>query len=92
MEKKSAEELDQAHVLRQLMKEIGNETKHHENDLYERVKIDVLHLPPRKEIHGRNKTRFRLTWKMPFIRFTFVIILLIIIVIGALYVSQMNGQ
>lgn len=49
------------------------------------VKIDVLNLPPRKDVHTNHKRRTRVKIGQPFIRFFVVIILFIISVAGAYY-------
>ncbi len=47
-------------------------------------KIDILNLPPRKEIHTKNK-RAKLKLSKPLLRLIFISLLVIAILIGALY-------
>lgn len=76
------------------LKQIFNELQQHtidsndtSNELDENdhliPKIDVLNLPPRKEVHSNQSTRTRLSISRPFLRFLSVIMLMIIIVVGA---------
>src|SRR5690625_2427384 len=55
------------------------------NDTDPIVKVDVLNLPPRKEVHNNHKRRTRVKIGQPFIRFFVVIILFIIAIAGAYY-------
>lgn len=48
-------------------------------------KVDILNLPPRKEVHGNAKKRTNLKVSKPFIRLFFVIIILLIIGFGTYY-------
>lgn len=84
---------DQANELRMLFNEVeqGNENRDETVDEHEMIDdnaklrtIDVLNLPPRKEIHMNNK-RTKLRLSRPFIRFVFISLLVIAILIGALY-------
>lgn len=87
---------DQADQLKRILAEVehqeanrlpGNNSHFHadqsDNSTPPLPKIDVLNLPPRKEIHGIDKTRIRLRLGRPFLRFLVVTLVLIIIVIGA---------
>ncbi|KKE79320.1 hypothetical protein NSA56_08130 [Oceanobacillus caeni] len=69
---------DQASELRNLLDGIENEKESKEEDP-QKAKIDVLNLPPRKEIHT-NKGRTHFKFDKPFIRFITVIIFATIIV------------
>lgn len=45
------------------------------------LKIDILNLPPRKDVHGKNAYRMRLKISRPFMRFLSVMITLVLIII-----------
>lgn len=83
---------DQAEQLKQIFDELqqnapDSEQLSNELDVDDRSipKIDVLNLPPRKEIHRDNDVRTRLSISGPFVRFLSIIILIIIIVFGAYF-------
>ncbi|MCM3738837.1 hypothetical protein M3210_01020 [Oceanobacillus luteolus] len=80
---------DQANELSQLFDEIESGNEKHEETivLKEDNEIDVLNLPPRKEIHTKNN-RFRLKFSRPFIRFAFVIFIVALSICIALYIWQ----
>ncbi len=96
LDKQSDEKQDQSDGLQQIINEVNDKTKHHEEqeqrdeNVYE--DIDVLNLPPRKEIHSQKKSILRVTFKRPFLRFLFVIILMTVIIVGAIYLIEINGQ
>lgn len=89
----SKEREDQATQLKKLFEEVqqvDNETqpiteKVQDDSFFER-EMDVLNLPPRKEVHSRNPSRAKLKLNAPFIRFIFVVIILIGVVSGAYFV------
>lgn len=80
------------------LKKIFDELQQHENKSealsndhqhtkdYSMPKIDVLNLPPRKEVHGNNKERTHLSISKPFLRFLSVIILIVAIIFGAYFI------
>ncbi|ASN05486.1 hypothetical protein [Virgibacillus necropolis] len=49
-------------------------------------KIDILNLPPRREVHGSNKKRARMKISRPFARFSVVILIIFAIIVSAYYV------
>lgn len=49
-------------------------------------KIDVLNLPPRTEVHGKQKTRTHVKFSKPLLRLLIVIIILLGIIIGAYFI------
>lgn len=51
-------------------------------------KIDVLNLPPRKDVHRSHKSRVKLKFSKPFRRLMFVVLILIIMIIVVLYYSD----
>lgn len=75
MENKSSSQNDQANKLREKF-EGGNE------EIIIK-QIDILNLPPRKEIHANKKSTMKYTIKSPTIRFIFIMIL----VVGLLILS-----
>lgn len=81
---------DQANELRSLFNEVENADSNNTDaslaneDESSIRKIDILNLPPRKEIHTNNK-RAKLKLSKPFLRLIFISLLVIAILIGALY-------
>ncbi|MHA6251075.1 hypothetical protein [Oceanobacillus sp. CAU 1775] len=79
---------DQANELRELFKEVtSEETLPQEveevSDVNHRV-IDVLNLPPRKEVHTSSGP-MKMKMSKPLMRFIFISLLVITIIIVALY-------
>lgn len=81
---------NQADKLKQLFQEVNNESLIKENKPKriedEFIEIDVLKLPPRKEVHTHPKSRLSLSFKRPFIRISIVFILVIAILTTIYYV------
>lgn len=78
---------DQADELRELFNTEENIVLKSEEEITERVshrEIDVLNLPPRKEVHGISK-RTKLKVSKPFWRFVLISLLVIVILVVALY-------
>ena len=85
---------DQAEHLKELFNEIEHSEReevstqdglHAEPENVQVLKIDILNLPPRKEIHSMNNNRTRLKLGKPLIRLLLVIVVLIVIIIGSYY-------
>ncbi len=93
MNEKTNERSDQAEQLKQIFDELQqNETKsdglsndEQYKDDYSIPKIDVLNLPPRKEVHSKN-VRTRISISRPFLRLLSVIILIVVISFGAYFI------
>ena len=76
---------DQAELLREQMEAINHHeqeteeiepiTDHHNDD------IDVLNLPPRKQVHDEKKAKFQLKINIAFVRFIAIVIFIIAILI-----------
>lgn len=49
-------------------------------------KMDILNLPPRKEIHSNHKKRIHVKLSRPLFRFLSVIIILLVIIYGAYFI------
>ncbi|MGM8211643.1 hypothetical protein ACLIBH_02500 [Virgibacillus sp. W0430] len=90
----SNKEDHQAAKLQQLFEEINsseiNEIDNSEpfaenNEDRTATYIDVLNLPPRKEVHSNQSKRARIKVKMPLIRITSVVFLLVTILTVAYY-------
>ena len=86
------EHKNQAANLAQLVSEINqqldasdvqNEQNH---DNY--VEVDVLNLPPRREVHKKSKHRLSLNLRQPIFRFIFVVFLIIIIGLLLFYLTD----
>lgn len=60
---------------------INNKVDETEDEL----KIDVLNLPPRKEVHSANRVRTKLKLGRPMIRLIFVFTVLVIVIASAYY-------
>lgn len=83
---------NQAAKLKELFNEVRQGEVEHQNEQVELLeeseptrKINVLNLPPRKEIHSNKKRRTRLKIGKPLKRFLIVIFILIVILAGAYY-------
>lgn len=100
MSEKNTERDDQATELRKLFNEVqGKDTNDLQmekstNNTFENVSvalseptrtIDILNLPPRKEVHDNKKRRTRLKVSRPFARLSIVIILLIVVTFAVYY-------
>ena len=79
----SNHEADQANELRNLFREIEESIPDH-YPVREKEEIDVLNLPPRKEVHSQNK-RFKFKVSKASIRLT---LLILIFLGGVLYFGQ----
>src|SRR5690625_219297 len=94
MSENTNEHNDQAEQLKQIFDELQqnkvksdelpNVNRQTDNDSI--PKIDVLNLPPRKEVHDHNKVRTRLSMSRPFLRFLSVIILIVAIILSAYFI------
>lgn len=77
------EKNDQTDHLKQLFNEVNS---NHANPLKaskdEEIKIDILNLPPRNEVHKNNKNGMRMTISKPFLRLSFVITVLIVLIVA----------
>ncbi|GAB3052689.1 hypothetical protein [Virgibacillus ainsalahensis] len=59
-----------------------------ESDTKEFKEIDVLNLPPRKEIHSTKKKRTHFKINFPLVRFLVVIIILLCVITGVYFVWE----
>lgn len=74
--------------LQELFEEVQQNQDSDDKEFIEKTsqpKIDVLNLPPRKEIHKDNKQRVKFKISTPLIRFILVITALIIILASSYY-------
>ena len=84
----------QADELEKLLQEVQNHDIDDNQRAEERItresqpKIDVLNLPPRKDVHRSHKSRVKLKFSKPFRRLMFVVLILIIMIIVVLYYSD----
>ncbi|SFD50911.1 hypothetical protein SAMN05216238_10213 [Lentibacillus persicus] len=101
MENKTKEADDQASELRKLLDEVenGQEVTNLEETTHQRkeaeadtekksnrdLNIDILNLPPRKEVHGSTKTHTRLKMSNPSKRFITVAVLLVVLFVVMFY-------
>lgn len=79
-------EKNQAEKLQQLFEEINNRPLQEKENTEKKVEedfieVDVLNLPPRKEVHTKPKTRLYFHFKRPYIRFLIVFILIIVFIV-----------
>lgn len=101
MSEKHTKQDDQAAELRKLFNEVQGistndlkeeqkpeaETKIESNESFEsNRKIDILDLPPRKEVHSNSKNRTKLKMSRPFLRFSIFILILILVIFAVFYV------
>lgn len=81
---------NQADKLMELFQEVANhnsddfdepsfehEEKERTNEEY--VELDILNLPPRREVHSNKKSKYSFSLTRPIVRLTFIIILLIVV-------------
>lgn len=92
LEKKSNIHEDQAAELKKIFEEVEQNEVSEENEwlevdapLQEVREIDILNLPPRKDVHNEDTKRARLNLGKPFIRLISVIITLMVIIAGSYY-------
>ncbi|WP_067725411.1 hypothetical protein [Oceanobacillus damuensis] len=90
MKMKSDNSNEQTDELRRIFDELERENEQKDTDhtaepvdTREKREVDILNLPPRKEIHANPRMHIKMS--RPFFRFLFVLLLLIIIVIGVYY-------
>ncbi|WP_053219365.1 hypothetical protein [Virgibacillus senegalensis] len=83
MEEESSK--DQASQLRDLVEEMDENTDSGEEmkDHFEQEEVNVLNLPPRKEVHQSKKTRIKWKLSLPLIRLLVILFLLIVAVIAS---------
>ncbi|OZU90083.1 hypothetical protein CIL03_02790 [Virgibacillus indicus] len=93
MENKTEQHEDQAAELRKLLDEVQQGEKEaavkkpveSHDEAEQQRDIDILNLPPRKEVHGNTRNMTHIKISLPLIRFLAVILILLIIVMGAYY-------
>lgn len=92
MSQQLSKQEDQAEELRKLLNEVEsikdpemNKSIESEEVQLEQREVDILNLPPRKEVHGNKKQHTHIKISLPFRRFILIIFLLIIILIGVYY-------
>lgn len=93
MRKEAADHNNQAEQLQKIFDELQQNTVESEEISNEPAvdddsmpKIDVLNLPPRKEVHSNENVRIRFSISRPFLRFLTVIILIVAIIFGAYFI------
>ncbi|WP_163969882.1 hypothetical protein [Oceanobacillus halotolerans] len=86
---------DQAQTLRELFEEVSDTQTKGKVDQSKRNKnvgndddVDILTLPPRKEVHHTSKQRLKLKWRKPYIRLFFVMIVMTAIVLAYLLMYE----
>lgn len=78
----SAKQIDQAEELKQLFGEVNqNQSNHLQNNQDLEPKMDILNLPPRKEVHKDSGKGFNLSVSKPSLRFISVVLILIGLII-----------
>lgn len=82
-------EEDQANELRTLFQDIEEGNENDEELFADQIinEIDVLNLPPRKEVHTKNK-RTKIKLSKPLLRFLFTVIIVLAGLGTAIYVWQ----
>lgn len=79
----------QAEKLMELFQEVSSHTPDEETEkskaqqvvAEEYIELDVLNLPPRREVHQKSKQRLTIRMKEPIVRVFFVLVLLLAILI-----------
>jgi len=94
MSENPIKESDQANELKKLLSDVTRQESSNDptlaesetlNTLDETKKIDVLNLPPRKEIHGGKASRMKIKITKPYIRLIVVVSLIIILFASGFY-------
>lgn len=88
------EEKDQAAELRKLISEVDthndkmapNEGENKE----EHQSIDILNLPPRKEVHNKKKSRIHIKMSRSILRLIVVLFLVAVVILGVMYLFKNN--
>lgn len=82
---------DQSYELQKLIQDVdikpsenNLEDEANNDDLNIQEDIDVLNLPPRKDVH-KMKSRIHFKMSKAFLRFMFVVLIIVIILIGTYY-------
>lgn len=86
----------QANKLMELFQEVANHNpddidqpdlnQHDSEKLHEEyIELDILNLPPRREVHGNKKRKYSFSLARPIIRLTFVFLIMIMILILFFY-------
>lgn len=85
------EQENQAKKLQQLFHEVekNEPTEKKVKEEPDLIEIDVLNLPPRKEVHQSPKQKLTINLDIPFVRFLFVFLILIVIIF-AIYIVAGN--
>lgn len=85
-------ESDQAQELRQLLADVNSTEVAHrttenvpDNVSDNRQKVDILNLPPRKEIHNGKSKPMKMKIARPYIRMVVVVLLIVILFAGGYY-------
>jgi len=87
---------DQATELRKLISEVDikavqpKESIDKEKEQESYPQIDILNLPPRKEVHGKKKSRVHFKLSRSILRLIFVLLLAMAVIIGVIYLFE-NG-
>lgn len=78
---------EQANELRSLFYELEQINEEEKSTVRDETQIDVLNLPPRKEVHGKN-SRTKLKLSKPFLRLFIVIVIILFCIVLALYLGE----
>lgn len=83
------EKSDQNEDLLTLINEVDQQgkTANQEDDEHDRD-IDILNLPPRKEVHSINKSRTHFKISRPMLRLVLITLVIIIIVASVVYLME----
>lgn len=98
---KEQKEGHQADQLMKLFQEVANHQPDslEEEDLIEKdeteeqeeyIELDILNLPPRREVHGARKKPMSFSFTSPFVRLSLVIIVLLIVVFILYYFGALD--
>lgn len=100
---KRNKEANQAEHLMQLFQEVANHSPDEASNGAKEVEkladapedpsyieLDMLNLPPRREVHGKRKNRYAFSLNNPFSRLLIVIIFVIILISLILYFDLLN--
>ncbi|HLR08154.1 MAG TPA: hypothetical protein VK136_02685 [Bacillota bacterium] len=89
MKRNNDQKADLRAILDDIQEVEKEQSKTDDMDAQPQDDIDILNLPPRKEVHRQNKlTKFKI--KRPLIRFIGVVLILLIMFVLALYVTGLD--
>lgn len=95
MNEDTGKEIDQAAELRKLIGEVESNQKISNEETNIKVspeekeqEVDILNLPPRKEVHSGIKTPLKLKVSKSVVRLLFIVVIVLAIVVGVILLNE----